>query len=524
MELQRAQVDTIDDGDSSITLLRTVVRPLSGASPNCEAMVRDASRIKWVSDFSFTLVNQSGGALSLLEAEVALGLADLSLSLLDHPLLSRQHARERLHSPEVQPIAAQIAKQFLSRFDPSPGGSIDEAAYSAALATILKEVEAGSVTDEQSKQLLRTMASAAQHTLRTNAHVDGRWALSLRLDPRFFEPILPPVAKGFDNLPYGTFFIAGRHFNGYHNRFRDIARGGLRVVLPPSEEAHSAESRRHYMECFGLSWAQQLKNKDIPEGGSKAVCLVTPQPGEDRGELMHGCVKRMADAILDLIVPGTAGRIVTRASGDGTVLGSEFIYLGPDENITPKDLDWIVGRAAQRGYAMPSAFMSSKPRAGINHKEYGVTSEGVAVFLREALHASGLKPAEEPWTIKLTGGPDGDVAGNMIKILHRDYGSNVRVVGLADGTASAEDPDGLPIDELLRLFHGSLPLSSLDVTKLGTNGSLLLADSAEGIKARNTMHNRVVADAFVPAGGRPATMNASNWQEFLLLTARPAPS
>ena len=50
-------------------------------------------------------------------------------------------------------------------------------------------------------------------------------------------------------------------------------------VLPPSDEAHSAESRRHYMECFGLSWAQQLKNKDIPEGGSKAVCLVTPQPG-----------------------------------------------------------------------------------------------------------------------------------------------------------------------------------------------------------------------------------------------------
>ena len=47
------------------------------------------------------------------------------------------------------------------------------------------------------------------------------------------------------------------------------------------------------MECFGLSWAQQLKNKDIPEGGSKGVCLVTPQPGEERVGLMHGCVKRM---------------------------------------------------------------------------------------------------------------------------------------------------------------------------------------------------------------------------------------
>jgi len=171
---------------------------------------------------------------------------------------------------------------------------------------------------------------------------------------------------------------------------------------------------------------------------------------------------------------------------------------------------------------MPSAFMSSKPRAGINHKEYGVTSEGVAVFLREALHAIGIKPTEQPWTIKLTGGPDGDVAGNMLKILHRDYGSNVRVVGLADGTASAEDPDGLPIDELLRLFEGSLPLSELDAGSLGANGVLMLADSPAGVIARNTMHNRVVADAFVPAGGRPATMNGSNWRDFLLPDGTPS--
>ena len=30
------------------------------------------------------------------------------------------------------------------------------------------------------------------------------------------------------------------------------------------------------------------------------------------------------------------------------------------------------------------------------------------------------------------------------------------------------------------------------------------------------MHNRVVADAFVPAGGRPATIHGGNWEEFLL--------
>ena len=62
-------------------------------------------------------------------------------------------------------------------------------------------------------------------------------------------------------------------------------------MLPANLEAYSNESRRHFNECFSLAWAQQLKNKDIPEGGSKAVCLVTPTPGLERDQLMHGCVK-----------------------------------------------------------------------------------------------------------------------------------------------------------------------------------------------------------------------------------------
>lgn len=34
----------------------------------------------------------------------------------------------------------------------------------------------------------------------------------------------------------------------------------------------------------------------------------------------------------------------------------------------PQDIDWIIARAAQRKAPFPSAFMSSKPDAGINHK------------------------------------------------------------------------------------------------------------------------------------------------------------
>ena len=48
--------------------------------------------------------------------------------------------------------------------------------------------------------------------------------------------------------------------------------------------------------------------------------------------------------------------------------------------------------------------MSSKPKAGINHKVYGVTSEGVVVHLRTALEEFyGIDPYKEKFTIKITG-------------------------------------------------------------------------------------------------------------------------
>ena len=103
----------------------------------------------------------------------------------------------------------------------------------------------------------------------------------------------------------------------------------------------------------------------------------------------------------------------------------------------------------------------------------------------------------------------------MIKILHREYGERVRIVGVADGTGCAEDPAGLPMADLMRCVLGSLPICELNPALLSPTGKLSLANTAEGAALRNTMHNRVVADAFVPAGGRPSTINGSNWREYL---------
>ena len=144
-----------------------------------------------------------------------------------------------------------------------------------------------------------------------------------------------------------------------------------------------------------------------------------------------------------------------------------------------------------------------------------MTSEGVNVFLDEALQAMGIDPRKDTFSVKITGGPDGDVAGNEILILNREYGDNVKIVGIADGTGVAEDPEGLDMEELLRLVAASEPIASFDRSKLGNDGVLMDVSTPEGVQRRNTMAFRVRATAFVPAGGRPATINESNYKDFL---------
>lgn len=106
-------------------------------------------------------------------------------------------------------------------------------------------------------------------------------------------------------------------------------------------------------------------------------------------------------------------------------------------------------------------------------------------------------------------------SGNEIKILIREYGDNAKIVGIADHSGCAEDPKGLDHEELLRLVHNNLCIRHFDSNKLSGNGRLHLVDTEEGINLRNSMHNRVVADAFIPAGGRPSTIDAHNYKQFL---------
>jgi len=525
--IHRMHMDTVKDplthtGDrsGSVVLIRLLVAsategtlpsgvpPFLGTpedvkSPAWLQLKSEMRRLKWLDEAVLELPFNWCPGMSIKHAEILTALC----ALLHGPLhkvnpyaFSRPGLLNIIRDPSHTALAVAIACLFIARFHPTDHLTADAFRVQAEeLRVRLKRVQ-----EETARIALLKMVDAVEATLRTNFFVPDRYALALRLDPSLM------IADG-DTKPFGVFFVHGQCFDGFHNRFSNIARGGLRLVTPGSKQQHSVESSRCYDEVYALSRAQELKNKDIPEGGAKAVVLVDTTRTTERYHTMRNAVKSFTDALLDLIVPSAEiqNQVVDYLGFE------ELVYLGPDEQVVPEDINWIIAQAGRRGYPMPTAFMSSKPLAGINHKQYGVTSEGVVVFLDVALRDSGIDPTKEPFTVKVTGGPDGDVAGNLLRILFRDYGTNARIVGIADGSGCAEDPSGLPQDDLLRLFGEGLPIAELDKTKLSGTGVLYKADSAEGIEMRNSMHNRVKADVFVPAGGRPNTIHAGNWKQFL---------
>ncbi|MFN9125907.1 MAG: amino acid dehydrogenase, partial [bacterium] len=97
----------------------------------------------------------------------------------------------------------------------------------------------------------------------------------------------------------------------------------------------------------------------------------------------------------------------------------------------------------------------------------------------------------------------------------RLLGEYAEVVGVGAAEGCGDDPEGLDHAELLRLFNEGLPIASFDKKKLSPKGRIVSVDEPDGAQLRNTMHNRLVTDAVVPGGGRPATIHEGNWQEFL---------
>lgn len=339
--------------------------------------------------------------------------------------------------------------------------------------------------------------------MKTNFYTPTKVALSFRLKPS--TDFLPE--QEYPQPLYGMFFVIGSEFRGYHLRFRDIARGGIRIVKSRNREFYNINARTQFDENYNLANTQQRKNKDIPEGGSKGVILL---------DYNHQTKERVAfekyiDSIMDLLLPPTSPGIkdpIVDLHGQ-----EEILFMGPDEN-TAGLVNWATEHARKRGAPWWKSFFTGKsPKlGGIPHDTYGMTTLSVREYVLGIYRKLNLDPSK---IRKMqTGGPDGDLGSNEILLSNETY------VAIVDGSGVLVDPNGLNHEELIRLAKRRVMISEFDATKLSPQGYRVLIDEknitlpdgervANGMVFRNTFHARPghFYDLFVPCGGRPESIN-----------------
>lgn len=440
-------------------------------------------------------------------------------------------------------IALRLIRLFKSRFDPDipERAGLYEKERKEALEVIEGYNTGHRYLDDVRRTIFRTCLFFIQRTLKTNFFVPEKHALAFRLDPE----ILCDLGSAFtSDLPVGrpfriTFFFS-RHAVGYHIGFSDIARGGWRTIICRTPDECTTNTNSVFKEVYVLAHTQHLKNKDIYEGGSK-LTVVMDAVGLDSPTLVTQRLYKVQygilNAFLDLFVTEKG-----RAKHPGVVdyYGEdEPIELGPDENMSDAMIEFIARQSVTRGYILGIGIMSSK-EIGINHKEYGVTSRGVMKFAEVAMKEIGIDISRDSFTVRFTGGPNGDVAGNSMRLL-LERCPRAKILSLVDGTAGLYDPEGAERAELRRivlkqdldhfrpeaLHPGGFMLFRADHRQdglrelykkvirgeKGVEETWITVD--EFYKEMDELVFTVSTDLFLPCGGRPETIDRSNWQKLL---------
>lgn len=360
------------------------------------------------------------------------------------------------------------------------------------------------VCNQHEQMVFDSLLRFNMHILKTNFYQPTKVALSFRLDPSFLPEAEYPIK------PYGMFLVIGSEFRGFHVRFQDIARGGIRIIRSRNREAYSINVRSLFDENYALASTQNRKNKDIPEGGSKGTILLD----FNQQDKARQSFEKYVDAILDMIIkgksPGIKEKIVDK-------LGQpEILFFGPDEG-TADYMDWASQHARNRGASFWKAFTTGKSQSlgGIPHDLFGMTTHSIHAYVKGIY--SKLDIDETQCRKFQTGGPDGDLGSNEIKI------SQDKTVAIVDGSGVLYDADGLNRDELMRLATKRQMISNFDTSKLSSQGFRVLIDDTDiklpdgtivedGLRFRNEFHLNELssADLFVPCGGRPEAVDINN--------------
>eukprot|EP00446_Apocalathium_sp_SHHI-4_P011084 CAMPEP_0177211602 /NCGR_PEP_ID=MMETSP0367-20130122/32181_1 /TAXON_ID=447022 ORGANISM="Scrippsiella hangoei-like, Strain SHHI-4" /NCGR_SAMPLE_ID=MMETSP0367 /ASSEMBLY_ACC=CAM_ASM_000362 /LENGTH=1009 /DNA_ID=CAMNT_0018660801 /DNA_START=1 /DNA_END=3027 /DNA_ORIENTATION=- len=386
-------------------------------------------------------------------------------------------------------------------------------------------------TDVQDRQIWKMFLTFNQSILLTNffkAETPG--AFAFRLNPTIVlkgRPASLWPASLYPDEPYGIYLVSGRNFLGFHVRFRDVARGGVRLVLSRDYSTYEHNVATLFDECYNLAFTQQMKNKDIPEGGSKGVILPDPSNGTQNSEqspaMQKSCFAKYLNSLLDCMLPEQQPGIFS-----GHMAGrKEILFFGPDENTANfMDLGAEIGKV--RGYPYWKALTTGKSVkfGGVPHDIYGMTTASVHTYVTELLAKLG---EDEACITKFqTGGPDGDLGSNEILV------SKDRTIGIVDGSGVLFDPAGLKREELMRLALLRAPVKEFSRSFVGRGGFLVTCEETNvtlpdgskwstGAQLRDNFHLTpyASADLFVPCGGRPNSVTTGNVKTLFNADGRP---
>lgn len=150
-------------------------------------------------------------------------------------------------------LVKKLYSAFEKKFNPlSPKKNIDD-----DLKSINSDINHQVQVSSERLVLLMTV-TFINSILRTNFYKNEKVSIAYMYKPDFINKVDYPA------LPFGIFHVVGREFRGFHIRFRDIARGGIRIVRSVNYPTYVRNSESIFDENYNLAFTQQKKNKDIP--------------------------------------------------------------------------------------------------------------------------------------------------------------------------------------------------------------------------------------------------------------------
>lgn len=426
--------------------------------------IRRLDILRGVSELILQLVPETSGVDNIAH------LANIKEIFAKHPEFSRS-----------------LVNYFETRFDPKKNlNERGKAAGKIRLESILKMLRTNlkeSTPEEHFilEKAIRIMIA----TMKTNYYVEERVNLLFRINPRAIVGDdesgalvnTPPSGLIWVHVPYGAY--------GAHSRYIDDARGGLRCMEPKD----IALLNQVLATCGALTVVQNDKHMDIPEAGSKGAYIY--KEGLNSVAAAIGYI----DGLITCMREDDYDRIAV--SSDVAMI--DPLYLGPDVG-TGEFADIATALAWMKGLEKWQLLMTGKSQVlgGVSHKsnnllnppEKGnnVTSQGVMKHITTGmtryLRDTGkiVSKDGEPVSVKITGGPNGDVAGGLIKGMIAYYGDNANIQAIVDASGVIFDPNpkGLDHESLLALCRSDSTVDAFPANKLHKGGFVAKAKPGAG--------------------------------------------